>query len=200
MDTEEMYQRGVADAERGELHPFYYQHYYHYRRGYDHMRRRLRRPGVDWGGRARWSRLALTLLTLAAVGVGAFTVLRARSQSGTLARTPSQATTLHAVASTTVRTPIFPTITPSAAPTALALRTGGAALVSNTEGAPLRGRSQPSLKAPARVSFKPGERLRVLDGPVDADGYRWWRVEGPRGAGWSAERSKDGVVWLQPTE
>ena len=53
MDTEEMYQRGVADAERGELHPFYYQHYYHYRRGYDRGAgyfdpRRTHRPMDSW--------------------------------------------------------------------------------------------------------------------------------------------------------
>ena len=45
MDTEEMYRRGIADAEQGEPHPFYYQHYYQYRRGYDQARRRQGLPG-----------------------------------------------------------------------------------------------------------------------------------------------------------
>jgi hypothetical protein len=51
-----------------------------------------------------------------------------------------------------------------------------------------------------RVGFKEGERVRIREGPVEADGYIWWRIEGQSGAGWSAERSKEGVVWLQPVE
>jgi hypothetical protein len=39
MDTEEMYRRGLADAAQGDPHPFYYQHYYQYRKGYDRGRR-----------------------------------------------------------------------------------------------------------------------------------------------------------------
>ncbi|PMP76601.1 MAG: SH3 domain-containing protein, partial [Chloroflexus aggregans] len=35
-----MYELGAADAERGEFNPFYYQHYYYYRLGYDSVRRR----------------------------------------------------------------------------------------------------------------------------------------------------------------
>jgi hypothetical protein len=62
----------------------------------------------------------------------------------------------------------------------------------------LRGRSEPGLLAPARVAFREGEELRVLDGPIEADGYVWWQVEGPGGTGWSAEQSPDGVVWLVP--
>jgi hypothetical protein len=201
METEEMYQRGVADAERGELHPFYYQHYYHYRRGYDHARRRARAPALDWGGRSRWGRLALTLLVLIAAGGGAFVVLRARSQPNAAASTPAiaQATRI-AVTATVVRTPLFPTITPSAAPRPLVLRIDGAAQIANTEGRPLRGRQKPSLSSPPQVGFKEGERVRIREGPVEADGYTWWRLEGPSGAGWSAERSKEGVVWLQPVE
>jgi hypothetical protein len=42
--------------------------------------------------------------------------------------------------------------------------------------------------------------VRIREGPVEADGYTWWRIEGQSGAGWSAERSKEGVVWLQPVE
>ncbi len=44
--TSEMYERGAADAERGEFNPFYYQHYYYYRQGYDSVRRR-NRPGIN---------------------------------------------------------------------------------------------------------------------------------------------------------
>ena len=43
-----------------------------------------------------------------------------------------------------------------------------------------------------------GERVRILEGPVDADGFTWWKIEGASGTGWSAQQSKEGVVWLQP--
>jgi hypothetical protein len=201
MDTKEMYQRGVADAERGELHPFYYQHYYHYRRGYDHARRRVRGLAVEQGGRARWVRAALTLVALIVVGAGAYLILRARSQPSIAASTPAVVATPRTIATAAVaRTPLFPTITPSPPPRPLILRIDGAALIANTEGRPLRGRQEPSLTSPPRVGFKEGERVRIREGPVEADGYTWWRVEGPSGAGWSAERSKEGVVWLQPVE
>src|SRR5215470_7015826 len=125
MDTEEMYQRGLADAERGELHPFYYQHYYHYRRGYDHARRSLRRPALDWGGRPRLGRLAVALAVLIALGAGGFFVLRARSQASVASHTPPIAPTVRAAVTAAVaRTPIFPTITPSPSPQPLALRVG----------------------------------------------------------------------------
>jgi hypothetical protein len=200
MDTEEMYQRGIADAERGELHPFYYQHYYHYRRGYDRARRRLRHPSIAWGGQSRWRRLGFVVAALALIGLGAFAVLRERSQLGsTAALTASSAPTRAANTAAPQRTPLFPTITPSPSPEPIALRVGGAAQIVNTGNQPLRGRAKPSLQAPAKVGFREGERVNILEGPVEADGYTWWRIESPSGAGWSAERSKEGVSWLEPT-
>jgi hypothetical protein len=201
MDTKEMYQRGAADAERGELHPFYYQHYYHYRRGYDHARRRVRGLAIEEAGRGRWVRLALSLVVLIVAGAGAFWLLRERSQPGVAALTPAVIATPRAISTAPVaRTPLFPTITPSSPPQPLVLRIDGAALIANTEGRPLRGRQKPSLKSPPQVGFKEGERVRIREGPVEADGYIWWRVEGPSGVGWSAERSQEGVIWLQPVE
>jgi hypothetical protein len=197
MDTEEMYQRGVADAERGELHPFYYQHYYHYRRGYDRTRRYLRRPRIDASG-WRWSRLVLALLVLIAIGSGAFMVLRARSQPSAAPATARTVPTARIAATAIVRTPIFPTITPSPPPDPV-LAIGRSALIANTGGQPLRGRQDPGLKSPVRASFKEGEQVTIQEGPVQADGYTWWRIEGSSGIGWSAERSAEGVVWLQPS-
>lgn len=45
--------------------------------------------------------------------------------------------------------------------------------------------------------FQPNERVIVLEGPVDADGYRWWRVGTNQLAGWVADGDGD-VVWLSP--
>ncbi len=98
---------GVADAERGELHPFYYQHYYHYRRGYDRTRRYLRRPGINGSGWRR-GQLALVVLVLIAVGSGAFMVLRARSQPSAAPATALTMPTVRVAATAIVRTPIFP--------------------------------------------------------------------------------------------
>lgn len=195
MDTEEMYQRGVADAERGELHPFYYQHYYHYRRGYDRTRRFLRRPAIAREG--GWRRMIVAIVVLFAVGAGVFTIWRMRSQPAVAPATAETMATEQVVPTVAVRTPIFPTPTPEPTPEPV-LAIGGQAMIVNTEGRPLRGRQEPGLQAPVRVSFKEGEQVVIKDGPVEADGYVWWQLEGEGGVGWSAERSVDGVVWLEP--
>jgi len=201
MDTEEMYQRGVADAEHGEPHPFYYQHYYHYRRGYDRARRSLGWPGARFGGRRRRSILLLLAFILVA-GVAALVVLRGRMLATTPAPTTAQQPAEPAIALLPTRTPIFPTptFTPSATPTPAPLHIGGSAAIANTEGNALRGRKAPKLTASATAAFKEGELVKILEGPIDADGYTWWRVEGKSGTGWSAQQSKDGVVWLQPVD
>jgi hypothetical protein len=41
-------------------------------------------------------------------------------------------------------------------------------------------------------------QVMIVDGPVVADNYTWWRVEGETGSGWSAERSQEGNLWLIP--
>src|SRR5262245_7226595 len=108
MDTEEMYRRGVADAAQGEPHPFYYQHYYQYRKGYDRARRSRGLPGgyVD-ASRRRVQLLAAALVL--ALALGAFFVWRARARPATtdLASTPLPI--LAAVTSLPTRTPIFAT-------------------------------------------------------------------------------------------
>jgi hypothetical protein len=80
------------------------------------------------------------------------------------------------------------------------LQIGAGAQVVNIEGSVLRGRKQPNLKAAATAAFKAGERVRILEGPVEADGFIWWKIEGASGAGWSAQQSKEGVVWLKPAD
>ncbi|MDW8234724.1 MAG: hypothetical protein RMJ54_18285 [Roseiflexaceae bacterium] len=196
-----MYERGVADAERGELHPFYYQHYYHYRRGYDQARRRMRRAAWSAPGYGRWVALAAAALAIALI-VAMSSAWRAnREEDRTILAMPATDTAATESARPT-RTPLFPTATLVATPepVVLTLRVGGVAQVSNTEGRALRGRAAPGLKAPVRVAFAEGERVRILEGPVVADQYVWWRVEGRNGAGWAAQQSLDGAVWLVPVE
>lgn len=185
MDTEEMYQRGQADAAHENLNPFYYQHYYQYRRGYDSARR------------GNWVRLMP--LVIGAVIVLALGAIGARA----LIKPPAAGVTAAAVATVPTATPapLFPTPTvppaPTAPPAAAGLQVGGAALV-QTAGRALRGRAAPKLSARVQATFGEGERVSVLEGPVEADGFRWWRIAGAKGNGWSAERSQDGEIWILP--
>jgi hypothetical protein len=199
MDTEEMYRRGVADAAQGEPHPFYYQHYYQYRKGYDRARRSR---GLAGGYQNLYRQRRVWLLAAAGIvlaGIAIFFFARGRSPA-TTARSPTSALALATATRLPTRTPIFPTPTSEPTKTPPVLRIGADAQVVNTEGTVLRGRKQPNLKAVAAAAFKSGERVRILEGPVDADGFTWWKIKGPSGTGWSAQQSKDGVVWLQPVD
>lgn len=195
-----MYERGVADAERGELHPFYYQHYYHYRRGYDHARRRLRRAPLAVVAEHR--RALATIIVVALVVTVTMAYLRHDDTPAPVSMAMQATSTASPEPAQPTRTPLFPTVTPAVipSPVVLVLRAGGVAEVSNTEGRSLRGRAAPGLKAPVRVVFAEGERVRILEGPVAADDYVWWRIEGRDGAAWAAQQSREGVVWLVPVE
>ncbi|HSV86038.1 MAG TPA: hypothetical protein VLH85_05650 [Levilinea sp.] len=56
----------------------------------------------------------------------------------------------------------------------------------DTGGLRLRSRDLPGLSGTVIAMFEPGDILQVLDGPVEADGYTWWRVQAGDQAGWSA--------------
>jgi hypothetical protein len=199
-----MYRRGIADAERDDVNPFYYRHYYPYKRGYDETRRRLRRPGVRLSRRTSRS-LIVVLLVVAAVGWLAIRSNPALLSSLLPGMFAGPTPTVLALEPTNTalrptRTPIFPSATPSPSPTATPapeLRVGGTATVT-TEG--LRARDEASLQAPIVVRFPQNERVTIVEGPQEADGYVWWRIEGPSGTGWSAQESPEGDVWLRPVE
>jgi len=199
MDTEEMYRRGVADAAQGEPHPFYYQHYYQYRKGYDRARRSR---GLASGYQNLYRQRRVWLMAAAGIalaGIALFFFVRWRSLPAT-ASTPTPAPVLLAATRLPTRTPIFPTPIPIPTETPAVLRVGAGAQVVNIEGSVLRGRQEPNLKAKATAAFKAGARVRILEGPVESDGFIWWKIEGESGTGWSAQQSKEGVVWLQPID
>ncbi|MCU0493014.1 MAG: hypothetical protein MUD01_15605 [Chloroflexaceae bacterium] len=184
-----MYRRGIEDAEANDLNPFYYQHYYHYRRGYDETRRRVR-TGVDKA--PGWLLMVPVVLVL---GVALVWFWSAWSST----RTPLTPPVAAVPSPMPTATLAPPTATPEPSPTpAPVLKAGGVARVVNVGEAQLRGRQQPGTGQPVQARFEEGTTVRVLEGPVDADGFTWWRIEGPRGNGWSAERSAEGVVWLEP--
>lgn len=190
-----MARRGTTDAEHGEPNPFYYQHYYPYRRAYDRARRRLRRPALPGNTTSR--RLILGALLV----LGLLAVLGQQTIRQVLTPPAPTVVALSRTASPTpapTRTPILPTATSTPlppTPTPVALRKGATALVL-TDG--LRARKEPSLRSAVVITFRKNEKLSVLEGPQEADGFVWWRVEGRGQSGWCAERAKDGAVWLQP--
>jgi len=186
----EMYDRGALDAEQDELNSFYYQHYYYYRRGYDDSRRQQR-----GGGRRSYSRL---LVALALAAVALFGGLWLFRENGAPQAVPTVAvgpTAALAVAPT--RTPT-PTRAPTAVPTpAQALAIGARARIVNLNGSPLRARETPGLSAVVG-RIPEGSEVTLRDGPAEAEGYRWWRVEAEGVTGWVAEGSPEGVVFLEP--
>ncbi len=60
--------------------------------------------------------------------------------------------------------------------------------VIGTEGAGLRMRSEPGLNNEVNFTALDSEVFLVIEGPVEADGYTWWRLEAPYDktrSGWS---------------
>jgi hypothetical protein len=59
-------------------------------------------------------------------------------------------------------------------------------------------RTAPALTADVRYTAPDNCTATVEDGPVDADGYRWWLIDVGSIKGWAAERDPNGVSWLVP--
>ncbi len=75
------------------------------------------------------------------------------------------------------------------------LRVGGSARkVTNSES---RVRSQPSTAAVIVGGLLAGEVVAVLDGPIFADGYNWWKIQRGGMIGWTAE-GENCQYWLAP--
>jgi len=89
----------------------------------------------------------------------------------------------------TARPTVRPAATMAPTPTPDGLYIGGGAIVAGT-GSALRLRSDPGLQATTLKTVSDGARLKILEGPRDADNLRWWRLQDPSdGAeGWAAER------------
>ena len=86
-----------------------------------------------------------------------------------------------------------PTSTPTpSVPTEIGV--GGYAKVVGAEADELSYRSGPGLNYARLTIVKDGTLLKVLEGPEEADGYTWWRLEDEDGfIGWAADD------WLEPT-
>jgi len=64
---------------------------------------------------------------------------------------------------------------------------GGQAVVQGTGAQQLRLRAGPGLDKEMLATLPDDTRLKVLDGPETADGYKWWKVQTEDGlVGWVA--------------
>ena len=179
----EMYERGRRDAEADALDESYYQYYYDYKLGYNEAirnRRRTRRQRI-LSRAARWLVRAVPIVLLVG-GVGFAAYRRASPVPDlTAASTPK-----------VMRTPpspmlVPPTPRPPPTPTPeLALRPNGFAVVTGTQGAPLRARTAPGTDTEIVTRFKEGQTLKLIEGPREASGMTWWRVEGDGKSGWAS--------------
>lgn len=189
--SNEWFERGVHDAQRDELNTTYYQHYYYYRLGYDQARRQLRQPPISSPSR-RGLRLPLLALLLLALAAGWWILRPPAAQQA--ASVPTVVPTVRP----TPRPTAEPTSAPSPLPTVLALRPEAFALITNTGGDPLNARVEPSAASPVAARIPEGSRVRIVEGPVDADGFTWWRIESEAGSGWSVQSQPGGPAWLEP--
>jgi Tol biopolymer transport system component len=88
---------------------------------------------------------------------------------------------------------------PTTEPAGSGLAVGSLATVIADE--PLVHRSAPGTGDDSAIldgALHPGIRLRVVDGPVTASGYEWWRIAVGELEGWAAAASREGEPWLAP--
>jgi hypothetical protein len=104
--------------------------------------------------------------------------------------------TLRPTASATPEERLTPTLTHTPSAQQIPdLEVGGLVEVSGTQGDGLRIRTQPSLDAEIRFIGLDHEVFRVVSGPEQSEGYRWWRLENPfdqSKSGWAVD------LFLQP--
>lgn len=110
------------------------------------------------------------------------------------AQMPTSTPTMDLPTSVPTRDAPTPTFTPTPIPGTVII-VGQPARVAATQGLNVRRSAGASGDRVGR--YPPGAMVSVLEGPVDADGYRWWRVGNNELAGWVAE-GDDEVVWLSP--
>lgn len=87
-----------------------------------------------------------------------------------------------------------PTFTPTPVP-GTALIVGQPARVVAPQG--LNVRRTASVSGDRAGRYAPGAVVSVLEGPVDVDGYRWWRVGNNELSGWVADGDGE-EQWLSP--
>lgn len=120
--------------------------------------------------------------------------------SGTEALTTTVATPLPQLPIDTPTPAVTATLTPTAPTTGAVvsnvLAPGARARVTAPGG--LNYRESPSASAGLIGQFGTGQLVTILEGPVAADNFTWWRIDdGEANVGWAADGDA-GVVWLSP--
>ncbi len=177
----EMFERGRRDAEADALDENYYQYYYDYKLAYDEFmrnRRRTRRQ-LLLGRISRFLVRALPVLLV--IGGAALAGYRYLDPSTETAAVPDPTATR--VRPTLPPPTPRPTITPPAEPI---LRADGFALITGTQGAPLRARTAPGTESGLVMRIPEGTTVKVLGGPESANDMQWWQVELEGQSGWAA--------------
>jgi hypothetical protein len=156
---------------------------------------RRQRPRVTL---PNWAFVAIPVGALAIIAL--IVVLAVRSCSGGAGapatdQPPAVEATTAPVNSPTPTLPPGPTNTPTVElpdlggtpppPVFTEIRVGAPVVVQGTGGAGLNLREQPSLGSPILGTVQDGTPLTVIEGPQDADGFTWWKVQTAEGgAGW----------------
>ncbi len=147
----------------------------------------------------------LVSLAFVVVVAGCGTTVAPSSGSSEVSHVPTPSGTLAAVASSAPTVPPGPTVLPTSHPGGLA--PGSLAVTVSDR---LVVRSKPRVSADS-VQYKPllptGTELLVVDGPVEASGYTWYRVaptsvtlDGGPVDGWVAIAARDGTPWVALAE
>ena len=139
--------------------------------------------------------LALSFVVIAAVGLCRVSGLSDRLRPlpmPTDAPTPGATRTLLPTWTATPTPQPTPTATNTATPVPVVMA-GGDVVVAGTGPARLRLRAGPGLTQETLMTLDDGMSLAVLEGPVSADEYEWWKVRTEDGQeGWVAGD------WLSP--
>lgn len=129
------------------------------------------------------------------VVVGSGLARNGLSWIGTGTATPMPSISLVPSAEPSVSPSLEPT--PGAVPAEAALEIGAIAAVVDE---PLVVRTEPGATDASTITDDRlwlGQRVRLLEGPVEADGYPWWRVRVGEIEGWISAEEKDGSApWI----
>jgi hypothetical protein len=101
---------------------------------------------------------------------------------------PAPTSTPHAQPPTVTPFPPTPTTSPTPAPGQYAI--GVYVLVINTGGEGLNIHSTPSINSKVIFSGNDAEVFQIAEGPIDAEGYTWWRLTASYDAtrtGWAVQ-------------
>ncbi len=132
--------------------------------------------------------LLFVVLLLVIAATTTILVQQSRGVSGALVTTtPTRARPTTTVSSTTPTRALSRTPTPTPPPPHV-LTPGRTAYVRPGLAGGLALRSKPGIAAdiPIQIYLNAGTAVQVVDGPTEADGYRWWLVRAANQQGWCA--------------